>query len=219
MAYRKRRYGRRRGGIEDIFFPALLILFVLQLMPNGLQLIELEKMKAWLPFGIVAAAALLLGYLFIKLYPVWRRRVRYRTARMYEIDRMTGDQFEAFLKVYFRDLGYKVLPHTGGSRDKGGDLLLRDPAGRKVVVQAKRYSKRVPFEAVQQVHTARSLYGTDRAILISNYYFTKQTLETARQLNIELWDRDRLMEKMYRYRRDRKNETVNEASAEPTKTV
>lgn len=153
---------------------------------------------------VLAVAVWLLFAILKKKIPRWNRRKQYRAARMFEIDRMAGKEFEAFLSIYFADLGYKVLREIGGSGDLGGDILLRSPDGEKVVVQAKRYSGKVPFRAIQEVHTAQSLYGAQRAIIITNNYFTRQTKESAQRLNIELWDRNKLIENMYAYRKGKK---------------
>lgn len=151
-----------------------------------------------------AVCVFLIFYLLYKQFPRWQKRKKYRGARMYEIDRMEGTQFEQFLAVFFKDLGYKVLSETGGRGDMGSDLLLQAPDQRKIVVQAKRYAGKVPFKAIQEVHTAQSLYGAHGAILISNNYFSKQTKETAQKLNIELWDRNKLIDNMYVYRKKKR---------------
>lgn len=190
--YRKRSYQSRKNSVQ-LFFPALLIIAVTIFITDD---------KNTLKMTIIAAALLTLFlYILSTLVPKWRKKYYYRKANMYTIDRMSDRKFEDYLQVYFRDLGFKILPHRGGPGDKGADLILRDPEGLKVVVQAKRYSGKVPFEAVQQVHTARSLYEAERAIIISNYYLTKQALESAHALDIEVWDRDKLMKHLAIYRR------------------
>lgn len=203
MAYKKKRYRKKSFfGYEVIFIPVLFLIVYTQIGPkNGL--LQEDNLKSNLPLIIGAAVLLIAIYAVMKMIPVWRRRHKYRTSRMFDIDRMKGNEFEAFLSVYFRDMGYKVLPHRGGAGDKGADILLQATDGRKYVVQAKRYSGKVPFEAIQQVHTARSLYGADEAIVISNTFYTKQSKTTAEKLNIELWDRNKLMENMYVYRKNK----------------
>lgn len=79
-------------------------------------------------------------------------------------------------------------------------MIITDSAGVKTCVQAKRYKNRVPFEAIQQVYTAVSLWNCNRAMVITNNYgFTKQAFEAAKKLNVELWDRNKLMSNMYAY--------------------
>lgn len=202
MAYYRRRKKRKNSGYQDLLLLPALILFIF-LYLNGEKIFQKAKMLKNISPSIVIIGLFVLFLLLysLKRIPVWIKNNKYRHSGISEIDRMKGTEFEEFLKVYFKDLGYKVYPHTGGAGDRGADLILKDPQGRKVVVQAKRYSGKVPFEAVQQVHTARSLFQADRAILISNYYLTKQAEQTARQLNIEVWNRQKLIEQMYQYRR------------------
>jgi restriction system protein len=203
--FKRRRYSKRHGGLsyEFLFIPILICIIYSQIGPDVVSQFPELSIKGGIPYAIAAAVVLTVLYFILKVYPILRRRHRYRVARMYEIDRMKGGQFEEFLAVYFRDLGYKILPHRGGAGDKGADLLMLSSDGRKFVVQAKRYAGKVPFDAIKQVHTARSLYGADAAIIISNTFFTKQTKETAQKLNIELWDRNVLIKNMYAYRSEK----------------
>lgn len=205
MAYKNRRRYKRRSsyGNELIFFPVIILVLYLKFGTQNIFSPQLF-LSNHVALIITAIALLVILYAFLKLFPLWQRRHKYRTAKMHEIDHMKGGQFEQFLAVYFRDLGYKILPHRGSAGDKGADLILIAPDGRKIVVQAKRYSGKVPFDAIQQVHTARSLYGANAAIIISNTFFTKQARETAHKLNIELWDRHALIENMYAYRSKKK---------------
>ncbi len=57
-----------------------------------------------------------------------------------QIDAMTGREFEIYLSVLFRNLGYKVKL-TKASGDYGADLILKK-SGLSIVVQAKRYKKK-----------------------------------------------------------------------------
>jgi HJR/Mrr/RecB family endonuclease len=66
-----------------------------------------------------------------------------------QIDQMTGEEFEEFLSICFKRLGY-VVKTTPKSNDFGADLIL-SKQGNKTVVQAKRYQKTVGSGAVQEV--------------------------------------------------------------------
>jgi hypothetical protein len=61
---------------------------------------------------------------------------RLRRAGMYDIDIMSGQQFELRLVEAFQHAGYRVQ-HVGGVGDFGTDLLLEEK-GIRTVVQAKR---------------------------------------------------------------------------------
>lgn len=125
-----------------------------------------------------------------------RRRVL--QTGMATVDRMSGIEFESFLKSHFEALGYHVAttPKTG---DYGADLVLA--RGReKIVLQAKRYAGKIGIAAIQQIVAAKSYYGAGKAIVVTNSYFTKNAAELARKNGVELWDRNKLQSVMARNR-------------------
>lgn len=108
-----------------------------------------------------------------------------------EVDRMTGYQFEQFLAVMFKDLGYKVRL-TKKTGDFGADLIVYKN-GVKTVVQAKRYSKKVGIKAIQEISAAKQHYKADKAMVVTNSYFTKSAVQIAKSNNVELIYRDKLI--------------------------
>jgi Restriction endonuclease len=60
--------------------------------------------------------------------------------------------------------GYRV-EHTGRRGDFGADLLV-SKQGRKIPVQAKRYSKPVGIRAVQEAVAAKGFYGCGDALVV-----------------------------------------------------
>ncbi|MEW8960055.1 MAG: restriction endonuclease [Moorella sp. (in: firmicutes)] len=66
---------------------------------------------------------------------------RSRKAGIYEIDQMSGREFEYRLKSLFQNLGYKVELKRG-YKDHGADLILIGSEGARVAVQAKKLSNR-----------------------------------------------------------------------------
>lgn len=194
----------------------------ISILPDNEKLSEVVSRNTWESLITDLVDALKLPIILLVLvaatyaaYKLWRRHMwvrKMRFSRIYEIDRMTGKQFEKFLEVYFWDQGYKVDP-VGGSGDKGGDLILTASGGRRILVQAKRYGKmehgkfvggHVPYEAVQQAYTAKDLYHCHEAwVVTNNKGFTKQARETANQLNIKLWNRMELIQRMAAYNEGR----------------
>jgi len=75
--------------------------------------------------------------------------------------------------------------------------LIISKFGEKVVVQAKRYSKKVNNKAIQEIVAAIKHYGAERGIVITNSEFTRSAIELANSNNIELTDRFKL-EKLIR---------------------
>jgi restriction system protein len=141
---------------------------------------------------LVIAALLVLGYY------LWHRRIlaQRRLTGIDEIKTMTGVEFEERLWLLFKDLGYEVKP-TPRTGDFGADLLLFK-AGVKIAVQAKRYSKPVGTEAVQEVVASKSIYGCNLALIVTNASFTKQARELAQVNQVELWDGERLEKELTR---------------------
>src|SRR4051794_34393431 len=82
----------------------------------------------------VVALAKLTAYL-------WKAR-RLRHAGMFEIDRMSGHEFEQKLALMFRSLGYRAEVVGSSAGDYGGDLVVSKD-GIRTVVQAKCWKKNV----------------------------------------------------------------------------
>jgi restriction system protein len=121
-----------------------------------------------------------------------RGKERLRNSGIKDIDSMDGIQFEYYLKEVYLSRGYRVEV-TNASGDYGADLLLHKD-GKKIVVQAKRYSKDVGIKAVQEVMGAKSYYQADEAWVVSNSYFTKAAKELAQKGSVLLVDRDTLID-------------------------
>lgn len=133
-------------------------------------------------------------------YAAHRKRMRRRVLQtgMATVDRMSGIEFESFLKSHFEALGYHVAttPKTG---DYGADLVLA--RGReKIVLQAKRYAGKIGIAAIQQIVAAKSYYGAEKAMVVTNSFFTKNAAALARKNGVELWDRNKLQKVMSRNR-------------------
>ncbi|MEY9870455.1 HJR/Mrr/RecB family endonuclease [Peribacillus sp. B2I2] len=91
----------------------------------------------------------------------WEQKLR--NSGIYEVDQMKGSEFEVFLKFLLESHGYQARV-TKTSGDFGADLVLNTP-GKTIVVQAKRYSKKVGLKAVQEVVSAKSYYRGPTNIL------------------------------------------------------
>ncbi len=92
----------------------------------------------------------------------WRKRARIAVAyaqlvapRLHRSDlyELTPREFEEYVALLFRKKGYRVKLR-GRSGDKGVDLELMQPGGKRAIVQCKRYRSTLGPEIV------RELYGT-----------------------------------------------------------
>ena len=109
---------------------------------------------------------------------------------MYLVDAMDGFQFEDFLVEVFQTRGSDVK-ETKRTQDQGADLFVTR-FGKDMVIQAKNYSGSVGNSAVQQVISAKTFYGCDEAMVVTNSYFTRSAKELAESALVRLIDRDEL---------------------------
>jgi restriction system protein len=145
-------------------------------------------LKLWPLLLLVAAVGA------VKLALWWREEQRIARSGIAEVDAMDGITFERFLATLFSKLGYRV-ERTQARGDFGADLVVeRD--GERMVVQAKRWSKKVGVKAVQEAHAAPAMYACSRALVVTNNRFTEPAKELARANRVELWDRDVLIDRM-----------------------
>ena len=110
------------------------------------------------------------------------------------IDNMTGEEFELFMTQYFAEHGFKVT-HTPLSGDYGIDLILENDFV-KIGVQAKCYSNKVTLSAIQEVVAGLRHYGLSSGMVVTNNYFQPSAIQLAKENNITLWDRNKLIEKL-----------------------
>lgn len=121
-----------------------------------------------------------------------KREERLRKSGIREIDKMDGLQFEQYLGLLFKSQGFKAEV-TRASGDFGADLILQKN-GTKTVVQAKRYSKNVGIEAIQQAVGAMRHYDALGSWVVTNRDFTDAAYKLAASNGVELINREALIE-------------------------
>lgn len=146
----------------------------------------LQLFKAFWPVWLVLGLPLLLG-LSLKFY----KSYRLSKSGMRELDKLGGEDFEKYLELLFRKLGYKVrrTPYQG---DYGADLVIQK-AGVQTVVQAKRYHRSVGVKAVQEAVAAKEVYKCGQAMVVTNSHYSQQARKLAKANKVQLWDRDDLV--------------------------
>lgn len=103
-----------------------------------------------------------------------------------DFERLSGYEFEGYLKGLFNLLGYTVV-QTPLSGDQGADLII-SKNGEKIVVQAKKYNGNVSNKAIQEIVAAKNHYKADKTIVVTNSSFTKSAIDLALSNKVELWD-------------------------------
>lgn len=139
------------------------------------------------------AAACTLAVISRTIYRNYKYK-KYINSSIWDVDQMTGEEFEEFLAAHFKNSGYKTKL-TPITNDYGADLILKKH-GDKIVVQAKRWKTPVGIEAVQQVIGSLRYYNAYDALVVTNSTYTSNASQLARVNNIQLWDRKDLLEFM-----------------------
>jgi len=104
---------------------------------------------------------------------------------------MSGKEFESAIAMLYQRNGYEVKL-TPDSGDYGVDVIVIKK-GKKTAIQAKRHAKNIGIKAVQEVNTGFIFYKADHAIVITNSYFTNQSKKLAKEVGVELINRDKLL--------------------------
>ncbi|WP_244323956.1 restriction endonuclease [Enterococcus casseliflavus] len=76
--------------------------------------------------------------------------------------------------------------------DQGIDVIA-SKNGCKHGIQCKRWKNKVGNKAVQEVYAGIGYYSLDKAIVLTNSYFTESAKQLAAKLDVELWDRSKLI--------------------------
>lgn len=110
-----------------------------------------------------------------------------------EIDKMTGIQFEEFVKDLLKKCGYKNVETTKASGDEGVDIIAYK-SGKKIAIQCKRYTGKISNSAIQQVYSGKTFYDCQEAYVITNSQFTENAVTLAKKLKVKLIDRNQLFD-------------------------
>lgn len=150
--------------------------------------IMFNALQRYLIFGF--ATVIIITFLIVFLKHGLKKRF-YLNSTLNKIDNFKGEEFEDYLYYIYKQHGYKVkkTPRTG---DFGVDLILIDRSGEKIAIQAKRWKSNVGVKAVQEIVAGRIHYNCDRAVVVTNSYFTKAAIKLANSNNVELVNRDQI---------------------------
>ena len=85
-----------------------------------------------------------------------------------------------------------LLKVTPAQSDQGIDIITSKDT-MKIGIQCKRWKRKVGNKAIQEVYSGVGFYSLDKAIVVTNSYFTDSAKELAAKLDVELWDRNTLV--------------------------
>lgn len=111
----------------------------------------------------------------------------------FDIDKMTGHEFEHFVASILKRLDYKNVQVTQGSGDQGVDVLA-EKDGIRYAIQCKNYSHTLGNTPVQEVAAGKDFYNCHVGVVVTNNYFTQGGKDLADRVRVLLWDRDKLQE-------------------------
>lgn len=120
------------------------------------------------------------------------KTIFFNQIRIDDIDKMTGYEFEYFIKTLFIKSGYKNVSMSSSSGDFGIDIFASKD-NYLYGIQCKRYKKRIGVEAIQQVKTGVSYYDLDIPVVITNSTFTPAANSLATNTDVVLIDRTALI--------------------------
>lgn len=109
---------------------------------------------------VLGSGSLILLVVVLQVIYVRKHKRKLMESGIELIDEMKGAEFEELLMEHFKKTGYKARM-TPKSADYGADLILLNK-DEKVVVQAKRWGKKVGIGAIQQIVGAISYYQADK---------------------------------------------------------
>lgn len=158
----------------------------------------LWKPEFLVPIVMVSAAIILL-YMYVNV----KKLRELRQSGMYDIDKMSGHQFEKYLGSLFPDLGYKT-EITKASNDFGADLILRKN-DKRIIVQAKRYKNNVGIKSVQEIVGAKEFYKADETWVVTNSEFTAAAYKLAKVNRVVLINREKLIKLISQGKRENRN--------------
>lgn len=113
---------------------------------------------------------------------------QYGKAKVAELDKLSGVEFEEFLAGLFRQSGY-VAELTAASGDYGADIIL-SKAGERIAVQAKRYIGSVGVQAVQEALSGQAYYDCSSAWVVTTGSYTTNAIELAKKSGVRMIGRN-----------------------------
>ena len=120
-----------------------------------------------------------------------KKKIKYNNVNLDEIDEMSGVEFEYFIAELLKNNGFYNVQVTKSSGDFGVDIICHKKL-KTWVFQCKCYKSKLGLRPVQEIYCGKEKYNADKAVVITNSYFTPAAKELAGDLSVLLWDRDKL---------------------------
>lgn len=128
----------------------------------------------------------LVNYLRNEFYNFHKNNLNSFKQGWFNINTMSGVEFERYLANIFKSSWYSV-ELTPGTWDQWADIIA-EKWNKKLIIQAKRYKWNVGNWAVQEVVWAIKYYNGTEWWVITNSFFTQSAKDLARVNNVILID-------------------------------
>ena len=160
----------------------------------GIYLIISLDLPAYFCSGLIILVSVITIGISARLIRDHNKQVerKYRGIQIADIDSMTGIEFELYLKRILTNQGY-IVNMTDTSGDLGVDLVASSN-GDKIAIQVKRHTNKVSRRAVSDAVAGMHHYRCNKAMVVTNNYFSPGAITLAESTNCILIDRDTLSE-------------------------
>jgi HJR/Mrr/RecB family endonuclease len=101
-----------------------------------------------------------------------------------DLNKLNGYEFELFAKEFYTLQGFEAV-ETKYSHDYGADVIAYKDKD-KYIIQAKRYSTPINYNAIYQADFAKGHYKADFAILFTNSDTNSRANEAAKRFNVNI---------------------------------
>ena len=110
-----------------------------------------------------------------------------------QIDNMDGHEFERFITEVLKKNGYTNVYTTKASGDYGADVI-GELEGVKYAFQCKRFESKIGPKPIGEVLRGMNHYHCQKGVVITNNFFTPQAQKESQVNNVELWDRNKVLQ-------------------------
>lgn len=173
------------------FLTASILLFLVNWFVKRTSGYPLQAFSLTLVAILIAFALLILARLLH-----YRAERRYRYLLHTDALNLPPKDFEYRVQHILKDLGWQNVRVVGGAGDKGIDIQATHQ-NRPYAVQCKRYKSYVAPGVVRDLAGAMQLAGVHYGLLVTTGYVSQEARRDARNMNIEIWDRNILARKTY----------------------
>lgn len=181
------------ASLFGLLFCACIIALIIDLIKSKISTRTIYNLK-------VVAIIICILFVVYLIFSVYRRFNKKYSIK--QLDDMEGHRFEYACADILRCNGFKNVKVTQGSGDFGVDIIAYKD-GLKYAIQCKCYSNKLSNKPIQEVIGGMAYYNCSKGAVMTNQYFTNPAKELARVNNIELWDRDVLIQKSTKCKKDK----------------